>query len=77
MLTVNGMTVPEIVSALQIRSGNKVARETGVGFVTISRLKRGHVTQPRYDTLEKLSRYILDNPEEVEVLREKLKREEG
>lgn len=74
-ITVNGMTIPEIVAALNIRSGNKVANATGVGFVTISRIKRGHVTHPRYETLERLSRYILDNPEEVEVLRERLGRE--
>lgn len=72
-LTVNGMTVEEIIEGLKIRGGNKVAQATGISFVTISRIKNGHRRGlPRYDTLEKLSRYMKENPEEVEILRARL-----
>lgn len=72
-LIVNGMTVEQIIEGLKIRPGNTVARATGVGFVTISRIKNGRISGiPRYDTLEKLSRYMIDNPEEVEILRARL-----
>jgi Predicted transcriptional regulator len=67
------MTVDEIIEGLKIRGGNTVANATGISFVTISRIKNGHRRGiPRYDTLEKLSRYMKDNPEEVEVLRARL-----
>lgn len=76
-ITVNGMTVQEIIDALKVpgRTGSKVAQATGIGFVTLSRIKNGHSKMPRYETLEKLSRYIKDNPEEVEILRAQLGRE--
>ena len=77
-LTVNGMTVEQIIEGLQIRKGRDVARATGVSHVTISRIKRGRVpTTPKYGTLEKLSRYMIDNPEEVEILRAKLAKGNG
>jgi len=62
------MTVEDIVKALHRRSGNEVARGSGVHFVTISRIKNGHKKAPSYGTLEKLTRYFQENPVEEEIL---------
>jgi transcriptional regulator with XRE-family HTH domain len=62
------MTVEEIVKALHRRSGSEVARGSGVHFVTISRIKKGHKKAPSYGTLEKLTRYFQEHPVEEEIL---------
>lgn len=55
------LSLAEIVQKLQDRSGKVVAEKTGVHFVTISRIKRGHVDNPNYDTMQKLSEYFERN----------------
>lgn len=61
-MTVNGMTVEQIRNELGHRNCRRVSKETGVHFVTISRIKTGVSPNPRIESLDALSRYFLDNP---------------
>lgn len=38
----------------------RVARETGLAYHTVYRIAKGSVTNPNYDTMEKLSAYLGD-----------------
>lgn len=52
------LTLPQIIEKLQDRSGKAIADKTGIHFVTISRIKNGHIDNPSYDTIAKLSDYF-------------------
>lgn len=52
------MTIEQIVKALQDRNLKEVARQTGIHHVTLSRIKNGHHTNPRYETVVKLAEYL-------------------
>lgn len=51
----------EIVRKLQDRSPKKLSEETGLSMVEICRIKKGHVKNPRIETLQKLSEYFEKN----------------
>ena len=52
------MSMDEIKSALEDRKLNVVAKAIGVHPNTLSELKNGRLTNPRYSTLEALSDYF-------------------
>lgn len=64
------MTYEQIQERLR-RNGVRarvVSKATGIGEVALSRLKRGHVNQPKYETLRKLTDYF-EAQDEIEALR--------
>lgn len=52
------MTIDQIIKALQDRNLNEVSRQTGIHFVTLSRIKNGHHRNPRYETVVRLGEYL-------------------
>ena len=56
----NYMTLQQIQNKLKDRRLMYVAQETGLTFMTLSRLMKG-VGQPKISTLEKLSQYFKEN----------------
>tara|TARA_R100000908_G_C3706025_1_gene114542 strand:+ start:323 stop:490 length:168 start_codon:yes stop_codon:yes gene_type:complete len=54
------MTLEQIQNKLKDRRLMYVAHETGLTFMTLSRLVKG-VGQPKVTTLEKLSKYFKEN----------------
>ncbi len=56
----NYMTLEQIQNKLKDRRLMYVAHETGLTFMTLSRLVKG-VGQPKVTTLEKLSKYFKEN----------------
>lgn len=52
------MNLEQIVKALQDRNLREVERQTGIGYITLSRLRNGHNKNPSYRTVTKLSEYL-------------------
>lgn len=52
------MTIEQIVKALKDRNLREVERQTGIGYITLSRLRNGHNTNPSYKTVVRLSEYL-------------------
>lgn len=53
------MTLDEIKAALQDRRLNKIAEATGLHRATVARVRDGRITNPDYDTVKKLTDYLL------------------
>lgn len=71
-LKVNGMTIEEIIEGLKARNASEISRDTGIMNATLSNIKTGRTPVPRIQTLERLSKYMLDNPGPLEIMRAKL-----
>ena len=41
---------------------DRVGEDAGVPGSTVEKIARGYVKNPRFDTVEKLAKYIRDNP---------------
>lgn len=52
------MTIDQIREALQDRNLKEVERRTGVHYVTLSRIRSGAHTNPRYKTVKTLEDYF-------------------
>lgn len=52
------MTIEQIREALQDRNLKEVERRTGVHYVTLSRIRSGAHTNPRYQTMKTLEEYL-------------------
>lgn len=52
------MKIESIIKALQDRNLKEVSRQTGISVVTLSKIKNGHSTNPRYETFNKLAEYL-------------------
>jgi transcriptional regulator with XRE-family HTH domain len=52
------VTIDQIREALQDRNLKEVERRTGVHYVTLSRIRSGAHTNPRYKTVKTLEDYF-------------------
>lgn len=52
------MTLEECLTRLQTRNLSQVARDTKICRLTLSRLRSGHIEDPRYWTIKTLSDYL-------------------
>lgn len=55
------LTLPEIVEGLQDRRINRVARTCNLRIATVTDIRDGKTKNPSYDTVKRLSDYILSN----------------
>lgn len=52
------MTLDQIKNALNDRNLKEVERQTGIHYVTLSRIRSGKNNNPRYETIRVLVEYL-------------------
>ncbi len=52
------MTIDQIRAALKDRNLKEVERQTGIPYVTLSRIRNGHALNSRYETVRVLVEYL-------------------
>lgn len=66
MVTMQVSNLEFVISSLKLVPGRAnwdlVGEEAGVPGATIEKIVRGYVENPRFDTVEKLAKYIRENP---------------